>query len=179
MIFISGLVSDLARILMSIKTRFMQLLCTTLFIVLCINASLCQGQSPAKWLFTARPISGSEVELMLTVTLEPGWHIYSQFMRDDGPLPTMFTFDSSKDYILLGKVEEKSTPEKIFNQIFMIDLIWFSGTVVFTQKARLFTHTTNIKGKVEFMVCTNDRCLSPDMIEFSIEAKVDKPARTP
>jgi thiol:disulfide interchange protein len=137
-----------------------------------------QGQvrQPVKWQFAAAPVSGSEAQLIITANLDDGWHIYSQFLEEGGPLPTTFTFQPNEAYSLTGKVKEESPPVKSYDQTFMMDITWFGKTAVFTQAVKLYAPSTVIKGRVEFMVCTDEMCLPPDDIEFSIPVTVDRPA---
>lgn len=134
-----------------------------------IGSSLyAQVHTPVKWQFAARALHGSEVELMFTATLDAGWHIYSQHLSPDGPLPTTFTFQPSPDYSLAGAVHEKSTPLKSYDETFLMDIVWFEGTVVFTQNVKLHTSSTSIQGRIAFMVCNDEMCLPPDEVTFSI-----------
>ncbi len=149
----------------------------TVFICLLLSSPVnAQRHTPVTWHFRTEPTTGQQTTLVATAVLAPGWHIYSQFMEEGGPLPTQFTFDKSGEYSLIGKPEEKSDSFKFYDSIFMIDIIWLSKVAVFSQKIKLYTPYTNIKGKVRFMACTRDMCLPPDEQDFSIEVKpIKKP----
>lgn len=134
-----------------------------------------QIKKPVKWHFGATPINKEEAILTFTAFMEEGWHIYSQFIEEGGPLPTTITFEPSNDYTLIGKIKEESTPLKKFDVIFGMPIAWFEKTAVFTQRVKLNGPSATIKGKVEFMVCTDVECLLPEEKRFSLEAKVDMP----
>jgi thiol:disulfide interchange protein len=136
-----------------------------------------QQHRPVKWHFTSVPFNEKEVSLVFTATLDEGWHVYSQFIEEGGPLPTTFTFKTDQAYSLRGKVKEESTPYKTYNDTFMMDIVWFAKTAVFSQKVALHAPSAVIQGKIEFMVCTDEMCLPPDEIAFSLEAKVEKPEK--
>lgn len=144
----------------------------TVFICLLLrNPVNAQRHTPVTWHFRTE-----QTTLVATAVLAPGWHIYSQFMEEGGPLPTQFTFDKSEAYSLIGRPEEKGDPFKFYDSTFMIDIIWLSNVAVFSQKIKLHTPYTTIKGKVTFMACTRDMCLPPDEQDFSIEVKpIKKP----
>ncbi|MDJ1503741.1 protein-disulfide reductase DsbD family protein [Xanthocytophaga agilis] len=129
----------------------------------------CQAQieRPVTWEFTAKATSAQEATLTFTATIKEGWHVYSQFIEDGGPVPTSFTFTPSKDYQLVGKVEEKSTPIKAFDKTFNMNITWFANKAVFTQKVKL-SKATKVQGSLEFMVCDDTKCLPPDQVEFAI-----------
>lgn len=116
-------------------------------------------------------LNENEARLVFTCNLEDGWHIYSQFMEEGGPLPTNFTFVPDPSYSLIGKVEEESTPIKEYDNVFMMPIVWFKDTVIFSQRVQLKAPAARVKGKIEFMGCNSFMCLPPNEIDFSIEVK--------
>ena len=121
-------------------------LLTALFVS---SASFAQIINPAKWTFKTKQISSSEAELQFTVKLDAGWHIYSQFTEDGGPLPLIFEFDESTDYKRIDGVKEPK-PIVEFDDIFKVTVKHFAGTVTFTQKVKtLTTKDYQIKGTLE------------------------------
>jgi hypothetical protein len=144
------------------------------YVLLLATPSHAQLELPIKWYFMATSINEKEAVLTFTAVMEEGWHVYSQHLEKGGPLPTTFVFEPSHHYTLVGKVKEESIPSKIFDKNFQINTLWFSRTAVFTQRVRLHTHTTTIKGKVEFMVASNYQYLSPEQVTFSLGVRVDK-----
>src|SRR5687768_10766552 len=98
------------------QKRVFNILLGVTFVMSPVLHGMAQVRQPAKWHFSAVPRGGSEASLMFTASLEEGWHIYSQFIGKDGPLPTTVTFIHSDDYALIGKVREESTPIKSYNE---------------------------------------------------------------
>jgi len=143
-------------------------------LILCLpgcNSLQAQFYKPVQWHFSATPGNGSEVQLIFNATLEKGWHIYSQYIGSDGPLPTTFSFAPSTDYTQIGKIEEKGTPVKSYDKTFLMDIVWFANSVTFIQKIQLKVPLTTIQGKVEFMVCRDEMCLPPEVVAFSMEVR--------
>ena len=130
-----------------------------------------QNRQPIKWQFLAVATGEHEAKLIFTASLDEGWHIYSQFLEQGGPLPTTFKFIPDKDYLLKGKVKEESAPVKSYDDIFMMEIVWYNNTAVFSQEVKLWAPVTTIRGTIEFMGCTHDMCLPPDEIGFSMEVK--------
>ena len=56
--------------------------------LLFFTAAFAQMENPVKWTYTAKKIKGDLYELHMTAVLEPKWHIYSQDIKGDGPVPT-------------------------------------------------------------------------------------------
>src|SRR5687767_10769069 len=130
-----------------------------------------QMRQPVKWNFSSTPLEGSLVEVVFTATVDEDWHIYSQLVKEGGPLPTTFTFEPSTEYALIDKVKESSIAIEKFDQTFMMPVSWFEKTAVFVQVIKLKGLTAVIKGKVEFMACSEYECLLPESKEFRIEVK--------
>jgi thiol:disulfide interchange protein DsbD len=55
-----------------------------------------QIHEPVKWSTSVKKISDTEYKLISKATIEPGWHLYSQKVPEDGPLPTTFTYTNGK-----------------------------------------------------------------------------------
>lgn len=136
-----------------------------------------QVHTPIKWQISTNQVSDSQAQLIFTAILDDGWHIYSQAIEEGGPLPTTFSFEPSDTYSRVGKVEEFGTPVKSYDNTFMMDITWFAQTVVFKQKVDLHEAAVTIKGKIEFMVCTDEMCLPPETKTFSLEIRAINPRK--
>ena len=99
--------------------------------------SICQAQmlDPAKVSCSVKETSATEAELVITVKLDAGWHMYSQHTDENGPIATSFEFTKSKDYALVGKVSEPK-PHEENDPLFGCVVKSFEGTVVFRQKIK-------------------------------------------
>jgi len=102
--------------------------------------------------------------------IEPGWHIYSAYQAEGGPVKTSFTFGKSSGYRLSGKITEPKPLTK-HEEVFDMQVGYFEKSVVFQQKVNLLTAATTVKGTVELMACTNKECLPPEEVEFSVPVK--------
>lgn len=141
--------------------------------VFCISAISLQAQifNPVKWSYSSKKISDTEAELTLKATIDNGWHMYSQFIGNDGPVPTSFTFEKNKNFDLIGKVTE-GKPIEQHDVNFDMELKFFENLATFKQKIKINSSTAfTIKGSLEYMVCDNSKCLPPETVEFEI--KVD------
>ena len=125
-----------------------------------------QIYNPVNWDFSQKEISDSEIQLQFKATIEKGWHLYSQNISDDGPVPTTFTFIIDKD-TTVEKLNEPVSKEE-FDPNFDMVLKYFSDEVVFTRNVKYEEgKKINISGYVDFMVCDEAQCLPPDYAEFS------------
>ncbi|QJD97119.1 sugar transporter [Mucilaginibacter robiniae] len=141
------------------------LIAVGLFFTLSVSAQI---ETPVKWSYAAKRISATEAVVAIRANIDAGWHIYSQHVKDGGPVATEFTFPASKSYTLVGTTNEPKPVTK-FEPTFKMDVSYFENSVVFQQRIKLKTAgATVVKGKVEYMTCNDHKCLPPDDVEFSI-----------
>ncbi len=132
--------------------------------------ALAQLEDPVTWSYVAKKTSATEAIVYIKANIEDGWHLYSQNVKPGGPTKTTFTFAKSKDYTLVGATAEPKPINK-FEKVFNMNVPYFADQVVFQQKVKLNKGVTTVKGKVEFMVCDDTKCLPPNEIEFSVPVK--------
>ncbi len=66
----------------------------------------------------------------------------------------------------MGKTIEPKAIAK-FDKQFKMNIGFFENEVIFQQKVKLKSAgATNVKGKLEFMVCNDKKCLPPTEVEF-------------
>jgi thiol:disulfide interchange protein len=126
---------------------------------------------PTKWSFSSKVTGDGEAELIMKAAIDEGWHLYSQFIDQGGPVPTSFEFEVSDQYSLQGGVEEKSKLIKTHDKTFDMNISFFEGEAVFVQKIKLHSDEVQIKGSVSFMLCNDQQCLPPDQLDFNIDVK--------
>src|ERR1700741_411721 len=78
----------------------------SVFTILISSSLFGQLKQYVTWTFSQNKLANDEVELIFKAKIEKGWHLYSQIETPDGPLPTLFEFEKSKDYKLIGKTVE-------------------------------------------------------------------------
>ena len=147
------------------------LLAALLMMFLSPGATNAQILKPVKWNFSTKQISPSETQLIFTASIDPSWHLYSQDIPENGPVPTTFTFTKSPEYSLVGKVKEPKAIEQ-FDKNFDMVVKYFADKAVFTQNIKVTSDKDfQIKGFLEFMCCDDSRCLPPDEVDFSFRVK--------
>ncbi len=139
------------------------------FISLTIFAQI---QNPVKWTYSVENNGKEEATLVIKASIDKGWHLYSQFIGEGGPVPTSFRFDKSSNYTLVGKVNEIPKAKPIFDEIFGMQVAWFESSATFKQKIKVSSGKDfKLNGALEFMVCDDKQCLPPDEVEFSFDIK--------
>lgn len=139
-----------------------------LVLVMALGSSFSFAQwAPVSWHVEAQLLDGNEADMILTATLAPGWHIYSQHIKSGGPIPTQFRFDGGDNVALEGITLERGEPHTIHDSTYEMDVTWYSGSVVFQQRIRLLNPVKALKGSVEYMTCNDEICI-PAQQEFRI-----------
>jgi thiol:disulfide interchange protein DsbD len=149
------------------------------FLILITGFSLLKAQdAPVHFKFSTKKVSDCEYDLQYHATIDQGWHIYSLVKEtEDGPNPTVFNFEKSNDYELVGKTTESKTVKE-FDKVFEVDVRYFANTATFTQRVRLKTNKKiSIKGTYEFQACTDVKCIFPpaDNFEFELQGSASCP----
>nr|MBA2407246.1 thioredoxin family protein [Chitinophagales bacterium] len=141
-----------------------------LYFLLSIVASplLAQYSNPhVKWEFSSKKTSEDEFDLVATANMEKGFHLYSQYIGEGGPIPTSFTFEKSDDYKITGKVKESGNRKEALEPLFdNMKLIWFEDEGRFTQRVKILKPSATIKGSVNFMTCNDQLCDPPSDQSF-------------
>ncbi len=135
------------------------------------EVSFAQVLKPVKWSFSTKQLSNEDVQLIFTANIDPTWHLYSQDIPEDGPVPTSFNFEKNPQYKLVGKVKEPKAIEE-YDKNFDMVVKYFANKAVFTQDIKVLTDKDfKIEGVLEFMCCDDSRCLPPDEVDFSFPVK--------
>ena len=127
-----------------------------------------QIYDPVKWSTSVEKISDIEYNLIATVTIESGWHLYSQVVPEGGPIPTTFTFIDSKHYELVNKTQEEEGHE-IDDPVFEMRIKFFENKTEFKQRVKVLNDINTIDAEVEFMVCDDEKCLPPNNIDLTFK----------
>ncbi|WP_027137388.1 protein-disulfide reductase DsbD domain-containing protein [Gaetbulibacter saemankumensis] len=126
---------------------------------------------PVTWSTSVNKIADTEYELVITAGIEPGWHLYSQNVPEDGPIATSFTFEGNGKYLKKGNTTEEEG-HVVNDPIFEMEIKYFEDKATFKQRIKLkTTESFKINGTVEFMVCDDSRCLPPNEVDLEFNIK--------
>ena len=121
--------------------------------------SFAQILNPVKWELSVVPVEPLEYELVFTANIDKNWAIYSQFLEEGGPLPTVISFEASSSCEIFGP-----TFEKPLNKITKLDSVFemvvskFYNRAVFVQRIKILDNTAfDLIGNIEY-TCKNFQC---------------------
>ncbi|MCP2028412.1 thiol:disulfide interchange protein DsbD [Flavobacterium sp. HSC-32F16] len=128
-----------------------------------------QIYDPVSFTTLVKETGQNSYTLSITAQIDKGWHMYSQKVPANGPMPTSFVFAKSKNYTTKGGVIEPNGHE-IDDPIFNMRIKLFETKAVFTQKIeRKNNDAFKVNATIEFMVCNDQSCLPPSEREFVFE----------
>lgn len=128
-----------------------------------------QIYDPVDWETSVEKISETDYILVVNATIEKGWHLYSQNVPEDGPIPTTFTFETKDSAELIGAVSEEEGMT-IDDPVFNMRIKFFDNKTAFKQRIKVLNQELSIvKGEVEFMVCDDQRCLPPEYVDLEFD----------
>jgi len=135
-----------------------------------LTGTFAQIHKPVEWTVASKKLNSKEAVVFIKATIQDGWHIYSQNVKEGGPIATSFTFGQAADYALHGKTAEPKPVVK-HEEVFKMDVGYFKEEVIFQQKVILKKGTATVKGKVEWQACDATQCLPPDEYNFEVIIK--------
>lgn len=141
-------------------------LLTLVFTLFCL-ALFGQMDKPVKWYFKAQALEDGTYEVVATARILEGWYIYSNSAPEDSGLqPTDVNFTSPID--LVGSVSEAGTKIDSYQPETNIKVVKLANKARYTQRVRVKSSLDTLEGVVSFMTCTDNRCLPPQEIPFSV-----------
>lgn len=130
-----------------------------------------QGQiyDPVSFEAEIHNVKDSTSYLTITATIEDGWHLYSQNIPQNGPIPTTFKFKKSNKYIIADEVIEPAGIQ-VEDPVFDMNIKYFEKSAKFSVPIELLSEEAFLlQGSIEYMVCDDKRCLPPTIKKFEAE----------
>ncbi|CAI8246541.1 MAG: Thiol:disulfide interchange protein DsbD [Formosa sp. Hel1_33_131] len=132
---------------------------TLLLLFLISFSASSQILNPVKWEFGSEKITDTEFTLVFVAKMDPHWALYSQFVEEGGPLPTLFSFESSASFERIETVTE-SDANKVtqHDPVFEMVVSKFYDKAVFKQRVRVKSSAFTMRGNIDFMTCDDSKC---------------------
>jgi thiol:disulfide interchange protein DsbD len=144
---------------------------TTLVLLLAVMTVAAQMQDPVHVRSELKKISDTEGELLFSATIDPGWHVYSTGLGDDGPISATFHADKLEGAKTVGGLKFRGKELKMFDKMFDMELRYFEGSVTFVQKIQFTQPKYDIKCYVEYGACNDQMCMPPSTVDFDYTGK--------
>lgn len=142
-----------------------------------ILVSLGAKADPINWNFKLEDKGNGEIELIATVNIQKGWHIYDTEVPKGGPNATSISIEEIKGAMPIGKLQyNKTNHKKGFDNIFEMEIGYFDNLATFTQRFKVVDKAAfNLKGDFRAQACNDEECTPPLPFDFSFSSN-DLPA---
>lgn len=145
-------------------TLAFQLLLTVVF----VHA---QMLNPVKFSSQLKTDGTAEAEIIFTGKIQPGWHVYSTGLGNDGPISATFNVNHLQGAELVGKLQPRGNEISKFDNLFNMKLRFFEGSATFVQKIKFTAPQYNIDAYLEYGACNDQNCLPPSEVSFKQQGK--------
>ena len=119
---------------------------------------------------------GAEGEIVFTAKIDPGWHVYSTDLGQDGPIEATFNAVKMDGVETVGKLTPKGNVIKKFDNMFGMELKYFEHSATFVQKVKFTKPKYTIDCYLEYGACNDQSCMPPTQVEFKKEGEKASPS---
>ena len=137
---------------------------SALFTILAFATASAQVSSKVDY----KRVSPTEIDVIYTLTPQPGWHIYSTNIPAGGPTSATFEVDSKSGAELVGGLKAGPGAKTVNDPIFEMQVSWFEHPCTFTQRLKLTAKDYNLKGYLRYGACNDESCLPPQSVNCSV-----------
>lgn len=149
----------------------------SLLVLFSIVFSTSTWAAPLTWKYKLEDKGNGEVELVGSVKIDKGWHLYDISVPEDGPNPTLIEIDAIKGATPVGKLKVvNSKLIKEYDKTFEMMLGTYVDQATFVQRLKITDKAKfAIEGAIRAQACNDSECTPPNPYPFNLTAK-DLPA---
>ena len=137
--------------------------------------SFAQIKDPVHFTSQLKQLNDGEAELLFSATVDPGWHVYSTGLGNDGPISASFHIVKMEGAETVGKLQARGQEIKQYDKLFDMELRWFEKAVIFAQKIRFTKADYDIDCYLEYGACNDVSCLPPSEVSLKEKGSVQLP----
>jgi len=132
---------------------------------------------PVHFTSQLKMLEGDEAEIIFSATVDPGWHVYSTDMGNDGPISATFNAVKMDGVETVGKLKPRGNVVKQFDKMFDMELRFFEHKATFVQKIRFTKPQYTIECFLEYGACNDEMCMPPSQVELKKSGRVELAAQ--
>jgi thiol:disulfide interchange protein DsbD len=143
-----------------------------LFLFLKLFTAQAQIMDPVHFKSEMKMLSETTAEIIFSATIDPGWHVYSTELGQDGPIEATFNIVKLEGAELAGKLQPRGKITEQYDQMFGMTLRFFEKSGAFVQKIRFTKPQYVIDCYLEFGACNDEMCMPPTQVGFSKKGEI-------
>lgn len=128
-------------------------------------------QAQVTFSVSTKRVSPTEIDVVFTGRIAPGWHVYGTGIAPGGPTAATFGTDVLKGAKLKGALRAGAGLKHKQDPIFDMPVTFFEGSAQFTQRIELTDKQYEVKGYLKYGACNDENCLPPTTVEMSVKGK--------
>ena len=146
-----------------------------LWMVLLLPFTMAQAQmaDPVHFTSQLKMLDGGEAEIVFSATIDPGWHVYSTDLGQDGPIAATFTAVKMEGAELVGRLTPRGKVLRQYDNMFGMELKFFENKAAFVQKIRFTKPQYDIDCFLEYGACNDEMCMPPTQVELKQQGKAE------
>ena len=147
-----------------------KILSTTCLLLLGLSI-FAQMVNPVRFTSQMKMLEGNEAEIRFSASIDAGWHVYSAYLGNDGPISASFNIVKMEGAEVVGKLQARGKEIKKYDKLFEMELRYFEQAVTFVQKIRFTKPAYDIDCYLEYGACNDESCLPPSEVGFKGKGK--------
>ena len=136
-------------------------------LLLAFTSLQAQVADPVHFKTQLNTLQGDQAEIVFSCTIDPGWHVYSTDIGDDGPIKATFNVDKMDGIELVGQLQPRGKVTEQYEEMFGCNLRFFENQGAFVQKIRFTKPQYAIECYLEYGACNDQMCMPPTTVEFA------------
>ena len=136
-----------------------------------------QMMDPVHFTSQLKMLDNGEAEIIFNATVDPGWHVYSTALGNDGPISASFNAVKMDGVETVGKLKPRGNVTKQFDKMFDMELRFFEHKATFVQKIRFTKPQYTIDCYLEYGACNDEMCMPPSQVELKKSGRVELSAQ--
>ena len=141
------------------------------FALLLTLGARAQMADPVHFSQMLKPTGNGEGEIIFKGTIDPGWHVYSTNLGNDGPIEATFHVEKMDGIEPVGALRAEGKEAKSFDKMFGMEVRYFENAVTFIQKVRFTKPEYTADCYLEYGTCNDEMCLPPTEVAFKQKGK--------
>ena len=150
-----------------------------LLLVIAVTTALTAGaqmMEPVKFSTVLNTSDDGTGEIVFSAKIDPGWHVYSTDIGDDGPTRATFNVVGMDGVELVGKLQPRGKVTEKYDEMFGTTLRFFELRGAFVQKVRFTKQRYSIDCYLEYGACNDEMCMPPTTVEFKKNGEAPAPS---
>ena len=139
-----------------------------------VQATFAQFHQPVQFSVKQNKLSATEIEVVFTGSVEPGWHVYGTDIAEGGPTRAELTLEKQQGVKPSGKLRATGNVKHEMDDMFGMEVSFMEGTASFAQKFTLTGGEYEVAGYLTYGACNDENCIPPTDVEFSFAGVAEK-----